>query len=363
MELTLEEIWFWFVNIPYIGRRTRHKLLQIFETPYELYYASDTIIKGINFINDQQKNSLLSKDYREIKNKMKQMCNKGIEFDYIVSDKFPRKLLNIPDCPHGLYYKGNAKNFNMPSVAIVGSRNCSSYGGNIAYKISYELALNGITVISGMAKGIDGAAQRGCLAAGGYTCAVLGCGPDVCYPKSNIDLYMDVHKNGCIISEYAPGTPPVNGLFPERNRIISGLGDVLIVVEAGERSGSLITADCALEQGKDVYAVPGRITDVQSRGCNELIRNGAEVFENTEDILNALNVIKRANLSTDKNSNIVLATEEKIVYAELGLEPKHINSLARETKLPVEVVMSVLINLELRHIVRQITGDYFVVNN
>lgn len=362
MGIAIDEAWYWFVNIKFVGRQTRCRLLEVFESPVEIFETSESLISKLSFLTERQRNSIITRNIDCIRTDLDKLYNSGINFLYIECDGFPKELLNIPDCPHCLYVKGQYIDWFKPAVSVVGSRNCSSYGGNFAYKLGRELAEHGISVVSGMARGIDGAAQKGCIAAGGRTCAVLGCGVDVCYPESNIDLYMNITNNGCIVSEYPPGTPPLSGFFPERNRIISGLGKVLIVVEAGERSGSLITVDCALEQGKDVFAVPGRVTDQQSRGCNCLIKNGASIFESIDDILDAINVTYFSNIATVKKSNIALATDEKIVYAELGFEPKHINSLARETKMPVEVVMRILINLELRHIVRQTTGNYFVVD-
>lgn len=367
MSINMDEAWFWFTNIQYIGRKTRNKLLELFESPVNIFNASDNVIENISFISKRQKDSMLLRNIDCIRKELYKIRKKNIAFIYKGSNDYPITLNDIPDSPHSIYISGNYINWNSPSVAIVGSRNCTAYGYNMAYKTAYELALSGVTIVSGMAKGIDGAAQKGCIAAGGSTCAVLGCGVDICYPESNIELYTNIKSNGCIISEYLPGTPPLHGFFPERNRIISALGNLLLVVEAGEKSGSLITVDCALEQGKDVFVMPGRVTDILSRGCNNMIKNGAAVFESTSEILQLLG-IKNGNKrdkyknSIYKKSNISLATDEKIVYAELGLEPKHINSLARETNMPVETVMRILVGLELRHIVSQTAGNYFAVD-
>ena len=166
--------------------------------------------------------------------------------------------MNIYDYPYIIYYKGRLPQSDVPSVAIVGARNCTEYGRSVAGRFAEDFADMGIQVISGMALGIDAAAQKGAVRKGGYSMAVLGCGVDICYPRTNIELYTQLESNGGIISEYSPGTPPKAGLFPMRNRIISAMSDALIVVEAKQKSGSLITADQALDQNRDVYVVPGR---------------------------------------------------------------------------------------------------------
>ncbi|MDO4803842.1 MAG: DNA-processing protein DprA [Lachnospiraceae bacterium] len=201
------------------------------------------------------------------------------------SDQYPARLRDLPHMPDGLYVKGNLPDDNAPSVAIVGARMCSGYGRNTAFAFGKKMAECGISVISGMAIGIDGAAQEGALAGGGKTFAVLGCGADVCYPRSNINLYSQLPQHGGIISEFEPGTKPFPYNFPLRNRLISALSDVVVVVEAREKSGSLITVDYALEQGKSVYAVPGRVGDALSDGCNYLIAQGAGIAWSAEAIL------------------------------------------------------------------------------
>ncbi|MBD5535038.1 MAG: DNA-protecting protein DprA [Lachnospiraceae bacterium] len=188
---------------------------------------------------------------------------------------YPKRLLQIPDSPFGIYVKGRMLKDSERSVAIVGARNCSAYGRYVADAFARELAKEGVAVISGMAKGIDGVAQNGALAAGGRTYAVLGCGVDICYPSSHEKLYEEICRTGGVLSTYPPKTAPTPKHFPPRNRIISGLSDAVLVVEARQKSGTLITVDMALEQGREVYVVPGRITDRLSDGCNRLLLQGA----------------------------------------------------------------------------------------
>lgn len=202
---------------------------------------------------------------------------RGIKFTGIEDDDYPEKLKLIPDAPRGLYYLGKLPPCR-PRVSIVGARNCSEYGKQMTREFSREIAGCGISVISGMARGIDSIASRSALDVNGYTCVVLGCSVDICYPSENRELYDEIKSHGCIVSEYPPGTKPVAGFFPARNRIIAGLSDALLVMEAREKSGTLITVNLALEQGKDIYALPGRATDSLSLGCNQLIRDGAGIL-------------------------------------------------------------------------------------
>ena len=203
----------------------------------------------------------------QAKRQAEQWKKKGISFDFLWEEAYPKRLKEISDPPLVLYRIGKLPEPEKKMTAIVGARACSSYGKEMAEYFARGLAKEGIGIVSGMARGADGIAQRAALSAGGYSVAVLGCGVDICYPEENRPLYEKLWENGCILSEYPPGTQPHSRLFPPRNRIISALSDLVLVIEAREKSGTLITVDMALEQGKDVFAVPGRITDTCSRGC------------------------------------------------------------------------------------------------
>ena len=200
-------------------------------------------------------------------------------------EEFPEKLRQIKNPPEGIYVRGQLPAEDKPTVAIIGARRCSTYGREMAEWFAGELAAAGVQVVSGMAAGVDGIAQRASLRAGGRSFGVLGCGTDICYPTDNRDLYETLQKRGGILSEYAPGTPPDAFHFPMRNRIISGISDAVLVVEAKERSGTLITVDFALEQGREVFVLPGRITDSLSAGCNRLLRQGAGIALSPKDIM------------------------------------------------------------------------------
>ncbi len=213
------------------------------------------------------------------------MQKAGVKHTFCGAEDFPKRLVDIPDPPFGLFYKGVLPSYDTPAVAVIGARKCSEYGHCMAAQFAADFAKRGVAVVSGMALGIDGIAQRAALAEGGRSYAVLGCGVDVPYPKSNKPLYDKLSAEGGILSEYPLGTEPKPMFFPPRNRIISALSDAVLVVEAREKSGTLITVDMALEQGREVYAVPGRCTDGLSGGCNMLLRQGATAALCADDIV------------------------------------------------------------------------------
>ncbi len=289
-------------------------------------------------------------------------CQNGVNFITREDEEYPKRLRNIPGAPYYLYYKGRLPSDELPSLAVIGARNCSVYGQEIAVCFSKVLAECGIQIISGMARGIDGYAHKGALQAQGYTCGVLGFGMDICYPKEHVGLKKTLEQEGGLVTEYAIGTPGMSQNFPARNRLIAGLSDAVLVIEAAKRSGTLITAECALEQGKMVYAVPGRIGDRLSEGCNDLIRDGGKIVIEPEDILPEFHLElenKSANGKKQK-SKIVLETQEKIVYACLDLEPRHIEQLILLTKLPQDALLLCLMRLEMVGYIRQPIKNYYV---
>ncbi len=251
--------------------------------------------------------------------------------------KYPGRLREIPDPPKQLYVLGRLPEEHLPSVALIGARDCSEYGRYVALRLGELLGKNGVQVISGMARGIDGIGQEAALNAGGSSFGVLGSGVDVCYPAGNRELYERLKTQGGILSEYPPGTPALPHHFPPRNRIVSGLADAVVVVEAREKSGTLITVDMALEQGREVYAVPGRMTDRLSDGCNRLIKTGAGVLLNPEEFLEELWEIplpekREASGHSDpaQGSLDVLEPELRAVYEALDFAPKSLGQI-RET--------------------------------
>lgn len=284
----------------------------------------------------------------------------GIRYIAKEAGEYPDKLHNIINQPEGLYVMGNLPKPEEKTVAIVGARQCSYYGESAAKYFARELAKYGVGIISGMARGVDTAAHYGAFEAGGKTYAVLGCGVDVCYPKENFPLYEKLKTEGGIISEYANGEAPLAFHFPLRNRIISGLADVVILVEARRKSGSLITAELALEQGKDVYAIPGGIFDPLSEGCNDLISQGAGIAVRPEDILKDMGIDTEKRKKKSENENISLATKEKLVYSHLCLHPKSLEELGREVELSMKEISAILLDLELEGLVREVAKNHFI---
>lgn len=293
---------------------------------------------------------------------------------------FPPRLRNIPSPPYGLFIKGSLPNPDKKSVAIVGARECSEYGRVCAEYFGDRLARHGIQVISGMAWGIDGIGQMAAIKANGKCFAVLGCGVDVIYPKNNYRLYELLCENGNgIISEYAPNTPAISRGFPPRNRIISGLCDVLLVVEAKAKSGTLITVNMAVEQGRSVMAIPGRITDELSHGCLSLIREGAAPALSVDSVLDELNQSKedyvqmKLNLSSEnvgiadgreknreKNESELLDEKEKTIFKELSFDPVSADFLSDKTHLEINEVLITLSKLDLKGYVREIADGKYV---
>lgn len=274
-------------NMTGVGNKSIFSLLKCTGSAIEVLKLPEQSIYEI--LNKRSANAFLQQKDKVQELTLEKLKNKeNLKFIPYLSPEYPNRLRNIANPPFSLYVKGQLPKEHIPSVAIIGARACSEYGKNVASLFGKRLGAAGIQVISGMARGIDGIAQRGAIEGGGQTYAVLGCGADVCYPPENISLYKDIPQCGGIISEYPNGTKAQSGLFPERNRIISGLADLLLVIEARKRSGTYITVTQALEQGKDVYVVPGRITDSLSEGCNFLLTQGAGVATCPEMIIDAV---------------------------------------------------------------------------
>ena len=269
--------------------------------------------------------------------------------------RFPERLREIPESPGCIYLKGRLPDPVEMTVGIIGARDGTEYGKMVARTLAKELSEYGISIISGMAYGIDTAAHEGALLGGGKTYAVLGCGVDICYPAINRKLYSKIQEEGGIISEYPEGSPPLPHHFVARNRLIAGLSDILIVVEAKERSGTFITVDRALEQGKQVFVVPGRITDPLSRGCNKLLMEGASLCLSKEDILSCFSI--EAGKDNEKKPN--LKGEEKRIYNALDLEGKHIDALYKELEIPLHSLYSVLVKMEIEGYCESFSSSYY----
>ncbi len=283
-----------------------------------------------------------------------------IRYICALDQDFPERLKSIPDRPKGIYYKGRLPDPDKPSVAIIGSRNNSEYGRGAAREFATVLAKHGIQIISGMARGIDGIAQNAAIEAGGESFGVLGCGVDRVYPEENRKLFEKILEKGGIISEYSPGMPPKPELFPPRNRIISGLCDILLVIEARERSGTSITVRHALNQGKDIFALPGRITDPLSKGCNILISEGAGLAQSPYDILEALGYSCKNGSELSKPEWKGLGEKGRSIMRSLDLMPESINELLEKTGLAPRELLEGLLKLEIKGYVKEVGPGYYI---
>ncbi|NLD49811.1 MAG: DNA-protecting protein DprA [Clostridiaceae bacterium] len=362
-----KQYWIWLSSIPGIGAVKSRKLLEYFEQPYNIFNSREDELKTLPFLNGSDVVNIRDKIIKDnVKKVIENTYKNNIKVITIEDELYPYYLKNIYDPPLVLYIKGNIID-NEKYLAVVGSRKATTYGLDMARKISSELTGYGITVVSGMARGIDTYAHRGALGVGGRTIAVLGCGVDVVYPYENKKLMERIISEGACISEYIPGMPPVAGNFPARNRIISGMSLGVIVIEAGEKSGSLITANFALEQGREVFALPGNVNSINSTGTNKLIREGAKIVTGIEDILEEFNLsyteekIKKFYQENNRDDKLLKGLEEDerkiaqcLVEGEL-----HIDVLAKKTGFSIKSVNSILLMLELKCVVEQLPGKIF----
>ena len=277
------------------------------------------------------------------------------------SAEYPEKLNNYPKMPEILFVKGRLPDRKKPSIAIVGARACSTYGRIQAFRYAKVLSSAGVQIISGMAYGIDAEAHKGALEGGTATYAVLAGGVDICYPAGNKALYERIlREGGGIISEQPPGMRARNYFFPARNRIISGLADMVLIVEAREKSGSLITAQWALDQGKTVYAIPGPVNEELSIGCHKLIYDGAGIAYSPEILLRELGMNYENTVKSDSKNDLGLASDLKLVYSCLDLRPKSTDFLIQKTGLPPRQIGSLLLELKLSGLIREIGRHYYI---
>ncbi len=363
-------------SIDGIGNASFQPLLDHFGSPAAVFSATIHDLSAIPGISKKSAAAIVSfKDWDKILRQLDMLDKMGINIITYLDELYPPNLLNIYDRPAFLYVLGHLEKDDIP-LAIVGSRNASTYGKYTTERISRELALRGITIVSGMARGIDSCAHRGALAAQGRTIAVLGSGLDVIYPPENKKLFAAISQNGAVISEFPLGTQPLPYHFPARNRIISGMSYGVVVVEAGEKSGSLITARLAMEQGRDVFAIPGTIDSASSRGTNSLIKQGAKLIENIDDILeDILPQLERSSVQpTSRKQEIVpacasqtdaerntdsLSPIDQTILKTLSQGKMHADDIIAGTGLPPADVLSALITLELKGIVVQHPGKLF----
>ncbi len=351
------------LSVPGVGPKRIRNLIQVFETPERTLKASIQELRRVEDVDLITAESIRSKSNPAFAEKqILQAESLNIHLITYWDVEYPSLLKRIPDPPVLLYIKGNADLAASDGIAIVGTRNPTSYGRRIAENLSRSLAGYGIPIISGMARGVDTAAHRGALKAGGVTFAILGCGVDVVYPAENVALYNTILENGAVISDFPIGTEPAAPNFPKRNRIISGLSLGTVVVEAGHKSGALITGYLALEQNREVFAVPGPVSSMQSKGPNRLIKQGAKLVENAEDILQEIPRWKtrlKAEPPPPPPLEAMGETERRL-WDQLSGEPVHIDSLAEACGLSTSESLSTLLGLEIKGFVKQLSGMKFV---
>ena len=371
-EYDREFYWCWFMNIKGLGPRGRRKLMDRFSHPSVIYETplkdlSDLLTESQIISLDSSREPLLTESY------LHRLKTEGISFVHWESDRYPARFRDLYDPPYGFYLKGKLPDPSRPAVAVVGSRNPSPYGRKMASGYASELASRGIVIVSGMAAGIDSEAHRAALEASGETLGILGGGIDSMYPRDNWDLYLKMYRQGGIMSEYPMGVANKAGLFPMRNRLISGISDAILVVEAAEKSGSLITADQGMEQGKDIYAIPGRVTDLMSRGCNHLIAQGAQVAESPDvlirDLLDLLSGRESSDLEKGScpsergfNGRDLPRTsdEQKILDVLDEIDPVSFDHILSRTGMDLTKLQHLLVELEMKAFVTQTRQNMYI---
>lgn len=378
--------WIWFAHRPGLNDRDKMALLQHFRDPEDIYFADDGAFDAIG-LSEDAKTALREKNLTSAEEILEACDREKLHILTCQDAAYPARLKNIADPPNVLYYKGRLPDFDgSPVIGVVGTRKASAYGLTTAKRMGYQIARCGGIVVSGMAYGIDGMAMSGALTAGAPAVGVLGCGADIVYPISNRALFRDTEEYGCILSEFAPGTPPAKWTFPKRNRIISGLSCGVLVVEAPEKSGALITAATALEQGRDVFAVPGPIDAPTSVGCNRLIRDGAGLVTDASDILREYEGrftldLKEAReepetlgyqartvpepkpvapaLSLSRGDVELTDDQIAILKALSDTEPMQVDDLTELVDIPTRRVLSALTVLEIDQYVVQHAGKHY----
>lgn len=389
--------WLWLALLPQMSDGNKLHMLRLAGNPEDLYHADRKALRALS-PEEQRWQPLLNKSLTQAETVLRQCKELGIGLIPMNHPAYPELLRAIPDPPLLLYGKGRLPNPDrIPLVGVVGTRKCSDYGLSAARELGYGLGLHGAGIVSGMAAGVDAAVTVGALQAKAPTVGVLGCGLDVIFPKSNRELYARMEAEGCLISEFPPGTPAVKWNFPRRNRIISGLSVAVVVVEAPEKSGALITARLALEQGRDVFAVPGRANDPGCAGSNRLLKDGAGLVTSPWDILESHTIrYPRLRPSPDSPSQtqpeeipiprqvpkaspppkpapqkepvpvpkpMDLSPEEQQVFSCLGPENCHIDTVAARTGLTPAAVLSALTMLEIKGFVLTQPGGWAKTSN
>ena len=349
--------------IPGLSGEVIRKLTSIFNSSNKIFEQEEKDLLEQGLSQNLVTNILHFPKDKFLEGEYNYLRKTGVEFFTIFDDDYPSLLKEIKHPPIVLYTKGNRQLLHSTSVALVGSRKASFYGLKIAQEFGFTFAQSGLTVISGGASGVDTASHKGALKAQGQTVAVIGCGLNHIYPRENVDLFGEIALNGLMLSEFPMNTAPLAYNFPRRNRIVSGLSLATIVIEAGEKSGALITADFALEQNREVFAVPGPIDQSTSLGSNRLIKEGSKIALSAKEVVEELGFeIKQQIIGEHINERIQihLSEDEGKVYECVGLEPKHIDYILSLCEWNIGVLMEKMLNLELKGAIKQLPGQYYV---
>ena len=355
--------------LPGIGPIRVQRLLERFESPERILTATGSELQSVSGIGREMADAIRDwENLVDVTEELRRMEEHGISALTLEDDAYPPALREIHNPPHLLYLKGEILDRDRHAIAVVGSRRITHYGRETARRLSFQLAHTGVTIISGLARGIDTAAHEAAIAAGGRTIAVLGSGIGNIYPPENAALAQRISENGAVLSEFPVLYVPDRQSFPLRNRIVSGMSQGILVVEAPSRSGALITANQAMEQGRNVYAVPGPIDRPSSEGCNRLIQDGAKLVIDSRDILDEMEMLFSLNSEPSSSggsgstSPVLegLDDTERSVLAALGDEELPIDTIIETAEMPSAIVSGTLLRLEMKRLVKQLPGKYFV---
>ncbi len=355
--------WIGLSLVPEVGPVMSKKLIAVMGGPENVFQAGVNELLSIRGLGEEKARNIRNFGlWKTVDKYVKETEKKRMKVVPIDDPFYPQPLKEIEGAPILLYMKGDYREDDRFGIAVVGSRKHTSYGEIVTQKIASELSAAGFTVISGMARGIDTLAHKAALSSDGRTIAVLGSGLDVYYPAENKGLMERIAASGCVISEFPPGTIPNRENFPRRNRLISGLSMGVLVVEAAADSGSLITAAYAVEQNKEIFAVPGSILSKNSEGTNRLIKQGARIVLGADDVIEELAPVLKGFIRAKDRKSADISNEEGTVCVALTREPKHVDEVSREARLPIQKTLEVLLSLELKGLVRQTAGKRFYLS-
>lgn len=353
--------WLALNTVPLIGAVRLVALVRKFGSAQAVLEAPDAQLARVEDVGEKVIEAIRHQvDFQRAEIQLEKLEKSGAKMLTILEADYPEPLKRIYDPPPFLFVRGELRKDDAQAVGIVGSRICSTYGRQVTEMLATELSKAGLCIVSGLARGIDSVAHQAAIASGGRTVAVLGCGLDVIYPPENKGLYDEVAAHGAIVTEFEFGLRPDKYNFPSRNRIISGLARGVIVVEARRGSGALLTARHAVEQNREVFAVPGNITSATSHGTNELLKQGAAPVTQAADVLLALGLHPLQKRAAVARPTVKLAEREQAVYDQLSDQPQLVDSLSQDLQRPVQEVLSLLLSLEMAGLVRQLPGKLFL---